>query len=552
MKHAFRAGLVGSQYWRSHRRQVVGWSLKRGLRTVLNAHHDDWLDGAMTNSSFTTQLERFVSIWTQIAQRFASSPEELLAFEVYNEPHLNMTVAWLNEMNGAVLPAIRASNPTRNVLFGGLHWMNPRWIVASPDAMVFPSKDSHLFLEVHSYDPYSFCGMTAGSITHEWRLSNIDDWVESLAVWAADRGKVVLLGEFGCNKTQTNTSGRLSWYQHVREAVESKGFAATVWDDSGAFGIYDRATRQWDGDVLHALGLELDDARQSVDDRATAEPAAAARQAPLAASDDEPLRVLVFGDSQGSQGPTWRTLQDELDAHGISAHVVNKAVGGTSACGWAEHPEAMVTASREAFPNATEGPDLVWFTAGGNDLSGDLRYHECTLVASSDAEVRACLHDANDLLIACTQKLFDSLWRTFPKAKVGQYNYMATCMQGECLLEGAAYLGGPFCLEAKHSHGSASECMLLLLQYWQTIFVDELQRQYAKPRYTGMNLLGAVQQASGVPGASVGHMNVSGGGANCEWLHGCVHAIYGTPAAKAIGAAMWSLWLEPLLRSRHP
>ena len=26
--------------------QIVGWSLKRGLRTVLNSHHDDWLDDA--------------------------------------------------------------------------------------------------------------------------------------------------------------------------------------------------------------------------------------------------------------------------------------------------------------------------------------------------------------------------------------------------------------------------------------------------------------------------------------------------------------------------
>lgn len=260
-----------------------------------------------------------------------------------------------------------------------------------------------------------------------------------------------------------------------------------------------------------------------------------------------PLKVLVFGDSQGTQGPTWHTLQDTLDSHNVSASVVNKAIGGTRACGWAEHADAMVNASREAFPDAADGPDLVWYTAGGNDLAQDLEYHACTLFAETDSAIKTCVSQANSRLMACTQTLYESLWAAFPNAKVGQYNYMATCMQGECLLEAAAYLGGPYCLEKKHDLGSPSACMLTLLEYWQTIFVDALQQKYAKPRYTGMNLLGAVQHASGVPGASTGHMNVSGGGANCAWMNGCVHPRCGTPAAEAIGAAMWKLWLEPIV-----
>mmetsp|Transcript_40136 Transcript_40136/g.106168 ORF Transcript_40136/g.106168 Transcript_40136/m.106168 type:complete len:400 (+) Transcript_40136:41-1240(+) len=260
--------------------QVIGWSLDRGLRTILNTHHDDWLDGAMTNSSFDVQLERLVAIWAQVAERFASRSDDLLAFEVYNEPHLNMTVDWLNRMNMAVLPTIRATNPTRNVLFGGLQWMNPSWIVANPDAMLFPSNDSHLFLEVHSYDPYSFCGMTEGTITHEWAPSDVDGWVDSLAAWAAEREMAVLLGEFGCNQTQTNASGRVAWYEYVRRAVQRQGFASTVWDDSGSFAIYDRQVRAWDVDVLHALGLETDAVRSFVDSRTTGNLAASSSQLP--------------------------------------------------------------------------------------------------------------------------------------------------------------------------------------------------------------------------------------------------------------------------------
>ena len=33
-------------------------------------------------------------------------------------------------------------------------------------------------------------------------------------------------------------------------------------------------------------------------------------------------------------------------------------------------------------------------------------------------------------------------------------------------------------------------------------------------------------------------------GSNCEWYIGCVHPIYGTPAAKAFGAEFWNQWLK--------
>jgi endoglucanase len=150
--------------------QVVEWSLARGFVTVMNTHHEDWLDHPDT---FAAKLPRLKAIWTQIAARFQSKPEKLL-FEIFNEPHL-MSIEQLNAMNAvrskvcrrepntskelmncvlvqAVLPIIRTNNSNRIVILGGLQWMNPTWQTEHPASMKIPSGDPQLMLEVHNYD----------------------------------------------------------------------------------------------------------------------------------------------------------------------------------------------------------------------------------------------------------------------------------------------------------------------------------------------------------------------------------------------------------------
>jgi hypothetical protein len=251
--------------------------------------------------------------------------------------------------------------------------------------------------------------------------------------------------------------------------------------------------------------------------------------------------VLVFGDSQGDTGPTYKVIQDELALHGVAHNVQNAAIGGTLSCGWAANPNAIVKAAQDNGFGAA-GPDLVWFTAGGNDLAGDAKYHTCLDAATTASDAKSCLDAANDRLLPCTTTLLENLWATYPNASVGIYNYEVPCMEGDCLAAAEEFLGGSFC--ARQGAGAIS-CLVQTLEYWQTIYVDALQRTFSSPpgRFTGMNILGAVQQASGVPGASVGHPATSAG-SKCEWMTACVHPTYGTPAATAVGKAMWDLWLK--------
>lgn len=67
------------------------------------------------------------------------------------------------------------------------------------------------------------------------------------------------------------------------------------------------------------------------------------------------VTVLVFGDSWGSLGPSWRELQDMFDRHGVDAVVRSAAVGGTAACQWAMKGSrgpgsALADAAAQLFP----------------------------------------------------------------------------------------------------------------------------------------------------------------------------------------------------------
>ena len=65
---------------------------------------------------------------------------------------------------------------------------------------------------MHSYSPYDFCGKPT---TTSYDANVIDSWVTSLSNWATARNRSILVGEFGCRTSQTNTSGRYEWYSEM-------------------------------------------------------------------------------------------------------------------------------------------------------------------------------------------------------------------------------------------------------------------------------------------------------------------------------------------------
>ena len=248
------------------------------------------------------------------------------------------------------------------------------------------------------------------------------------------------------------------------------------------------------------------------------------------------VTVLVFGDSWGQLGPSWHAITDMFAKQGVAATVQSAAKGGTRACQWAADPDSLARAARDAFGDA--GPQFVWYTAGGNDLEAK-PYQDCTRQASNIDKALSCLRHATDAINRCTETLLTRLWAAFPSTEVMQCGYDIPCEAGsQCL--GVMESRNFFC-------GHNVTCQNFGNVQWQPMLL-ELEHKFPG-KYTGLNILGTVQQAAGVPGASVGQP-VLDRGSPCGLMTYCVHPTYGQAGASAIGDAFWELYFEHQMQLR--
>jgi len=235
--------------------QVVDWSLTYGFVTIVNVHHDEWFE-----NGYPSSLPKFEALWTQIATRFANKSQDLL-FEIYNEPHASSFDAEdLNEMSRKVYKIVRSTNgPSRIVIFGGLKYMNPSWILQNPDAMtIFDNEaqgDPYTMLEIHNYDPYNYAG--ANPTVFEWGsdedVKAMEEWMDQIGNWSTSKNVPIYYGEFGCSTAQNEATGRYTWYRKHADAIRSHGFGSSVWDDDGKFRVFDRNANAWDEKLVDAL-----------------------------------------------------------------------------------------------------------------------------------------------------------------------------------------------------------------------------------------------------------------------------------------------------------
>jgi len=267
----------------------VDWALaqakSQGLPVILDVHHYNEL-----TDEPDAQSERFIGLWKQIAERYASQPETLI-FELLNEPNKNLNPVKLNALYKRAIATVRVTNPTRILMVDSYFWANTNYL----RTLDLP-EDPNIVAHFHMYQPILFTHQGAPWMEPEYATvgvvfpappSNpiqpvqtaqavgwVRDWFKAYNSQPADRnpggaktireefdrasayaqssGRRVYLGEFGAINN-ADMASRARYLKAVREEAESRNMAWCVWDDGGGFQLLKPREKTWVEELKTAL-----------------------------------------------------------------------------------------------------------------------------------------------------------------------------------------------------------------------------------------------------------------------------------------------------------
>ena len=251
--------------------QVIEWSLNQGIVTIIDFHGSNLKSEFIytfdseeteytdpTSAKRVADIQKFLAIWAQIANRFKDYSENLL-FEVINEPYFHMSKSDMDALNTDVLAVIRASggiNATRNLIItGGTGTSHEAPLQIEPSII---SGDTYVIATFHYYQPFDFTSSSAdardneswGSVQDKELLTTRFDIVSS---WATSNNIPIFLGEFSADNTggykystgdlntiSGNATGfadggpdnasRVEFHRFVAEQAINRGFSFAAWD----------------------------------------------------------------------------------------------------------------------------------------------------------------------------------------------------------------------------------------------------------------------------------------------------------------------------------
>jgi endoglucanase len=232
--------------------QVVQAALAQKLTVILDEH-----DFGPCGEDPAACKPRLTAFWRQIGEHYRTAPDRVV-FELLNEPNKGLDDAVWNGWVAELLPVVRATNPTRNVVVGPAFWNN----IAHLDALRLPAQDRHLIVTVHYYLPMEFThqgapwnpstpktGVTWGTQAERQRMKADFDGVQA---WAKAHDRPMLLGEFGAYD-KGDMASRAAYTAAAAREAEARGWAWAYWQFDSDFIAYDIKNDAWVAPIHEAL-----------------------------------------------------------------------------------------------------------------------------------------------------------------------------------------------------------------------------------------------------------------------------------------------------------
>ena len=229
------------------------WITKAGMFCVLNIHWDGgWIDSGskahfpQTYATFSPQAEKkYRSYWEQISSYFSTKSEKLI-FEALNE-ETNFTnegstekaYATLTRVNQLFIDTVRHSggnNPKRLLIIAG-YATDITKTCAKEYKLPTDTIPGRLFVSVHFYTPWQFCGMTEdadwGKMMPTWgserEMAELDGLFITMGEFCTRNDIPAFIGEFGVTDKKDPAS-RVRWMSAVTKAAISRKMVPVLWD----------------------------------------------------------------------------------------------------------------------------------------------------------------------------------------------------------------------------------------------------------------------------------------------------------------------------------
>lgn len=273
--------------WLTRVKEVVDYCYSNNMYIILNIHWDGgWLEENPTYAKQAAVNVKQKAFWEQIGVYFRDYDEHLL-FAGTNEVHdgygapttENITVQL--SYNQTFVDAVRSTggkNAYRNLVIQAYNTNIDQAV--SFLKIANDTQQNRLFVEVHYYDPWDFCGESGTNAVYYWgeafkQYGKVSSWGQESYVPVqfnkmktnfVDKGFPVILGEYSATRRSSlvgdalihHLESRAYYFEYVTEQAKIYGLVPCYWDNGGigndASGLFNRNTKSvFDRQALNAL-----------------------------------------------------------------------------------------------------------------------------------------------------------------------------------------------------------------------------------------------------------------------------------------------------------
>lgn len=245
--------------WMERVTQIVDWTLEADMYAIVNIHWDNgWVNKFPENKD--ESMKRYETMWSQISDNFKDYGDYLM-FEAQNE-ELGWDSIWnkwagndgkeesyqlVNEINQKFVDTVRNSggnNGERHLLISGYN----TGIDVTCDSLFRMPYDpaNRMAVSVHYYTPAGFAllendedwGKASATWGTDEEFAELNGWMDMMKTNFVDKGIPVIIGEYGCPKTNKDEASVRLFLSSVCKAAYERNLCPVLWDTPG--GHYDR------------------------------------------------------------------------------------------------------------------------------------------------------------------------------------------------------------------------------------------------------------------------------------------------------------------------